>query len=259
MAPTAQGAISAARERARRGRRLIAVPRSPDPRRFDHFAVEYDFAASCWRDHRFFVERLPERRRAALDIGCGSGGLVEAIAPHFDHVRGVDLSEPLLEIARAKRARPNVEYVLGDAERLEGMTSPVAEGWDLIVTHTMLHHVRTPERLAARFASLLAPGGRLLVVDNVSWTEAIPRIVFLVSPWLSLPGHVRAHGWRDAWRLHRFALSKPWIDHLVSDRYFTEARFRARYGESLPGAKMQRDGVFMQLEWSAPSRSEVSA
>jgi SAM-dependent methyltransferase len=222
-----------------------------DPQSFDHFAVEYDFAATLWRDHTFFLDRLPTRRRRALDLGCGSGGLVEALAPHFEHVLGIDISEPLLQIARQKRAISNVEYRHGDAETFEGIgPSEQAQGFDLIVSHTMLHHLRDQVATVAGLVELLAPGGRILLVDNVSWTSALPRVVFLISPWRGLPASVREYGWANAYRLLRFSLSKKWVDHLVSDRYLTEQVFRQKYGAALPGACMERRSVFMQLEWA---------
>jgi SAM-dependent methyltransferase len=214
-----------------------AVRETPDePRRFDRFAAEYDFAARCWRDHAFFLDRLPPRRRSALDVGCGSGGLAEALTLHFDDVRGVDLCEPLLDIARARCRRPSLEYVRGDAERAEGLSPPTSGGWDLIVSHTLLHPVADPPALAAQLASFLAPGGRLLLVDHVSWRAALPRIVFAIGADEPAGRRARARG-GDAGRSLRFGRSRPWLDPLSSDRSFTEPQFRARYGAALPGAR----------------------
>ena len=179
---------------------------------------------------------------------------MEALAPHFERVRGVDISEPLLEIARTQRALPNIEYAYGNAETFEGIAHPSeSDGYDLIVSHTMLHHLRDPAAAAARLATLLAPEGRLLLVDNVSWTDALPRIVFHIGAWRRWPGSLRAYGWKNAARLHRFSLSKDWLDHLTSDRYLTEAGFRAQYGAVLPGAVMTKMSVFMRVDWQAPT------
>jgi hypothetical protein len=101
----------------------------------------------------------------------------------------------------------------------------------------------------AGLVELLAPGGRIVLVDNVSWASAIPRIVFLLSPWLGLRSSVREHGWANACRLLPFSLSKKWVDHLVSDRYLTEQGFRHKYGAALPGVRMEKRSVFMHLEW----------
>lgn len=226
-----------------------------DPQSFDaSFAVEYDFMATLTRDHAFFLERLPARRRRALDVGCGSGGLVECLAPCFEHVHGVDISEPLLEIARAKRALPNVSYGYGDADTFAGIepAGPDADtdGYDLIVSHTMCHHLKQPPTSVRRLASMLAPGGRLLVVDNISWTDAIPRPVFWIGPFRGLPGWIRRFGAKDALRLFRFSLSKRWVDHLCSDRLMTETGFRHAYGGVLPDAVFTKFHVFMGIEWT---------
>jgi SAM-dependent methyltransferase len=235
---------------------------SPDPQSFDRLAVEFDFLATLSRDHSFFLDRLPQRRRYALDVGCGGGGLVAALAPHFEHVRGADVSEPMLDIARSKRGLPNVEYALGDGDAFAGIEPssrpPDWEGYDLIVTHTMLHHVADSAATASRLAALLAPGGRLLLVDNVSWTDAVPRIVFLISPWRSLLAEIAKHGLRDALRIFRFTRSKAWVDHLVSDRYLTAPQFREQYSAALPGAEFSSWSVFMGAAWEAPSQPAVS-
>ncbi|MFJ7199733.1 MULTISPECIES: class I SAM-dependent methyltransferase [unclassified Streptomyces] len=80
-----------------------------DPQPFDRCALDYGH----------FVSLLPEQDTAwllglglkgnrALDAGCGSGHTDEALADSFEEVVGLDLSAPLLKIAKAKRARSKV-------------------------------------------------------------------------------------------------------------------------------------------------------
>jgi len=226
-----------------------AVGAERDPQSFDRLAEEYDFAASLERRPDFFVDNLPARRRRALDVGCGTGILALELARHFESVLAVDVSEPMLAIARLRRLAPNVEYRRADAERLE-----VEGEFDAIVSHTTFHHLTDPRATLARLRRALAPAGRLLLVDNVARRPALPRHVFVIGALLGFPATLRDHGLRAAWRLLRFRLSRPWLEHLLSDRYLSEERFRALFGAELPGARFERMGVFMSLVWEAPAR-----
>ena len=66
-------------------------------------------------------------------------------------------------IAREKFPQENVRFVCGDAE-----TAPLGEGFDAIVIYNAFPHFPDPERLVARLAALLAPGGRLTVAHGSS-------------------------------------------------------------------------------------------
>ena len=49
--------------------------------------------------------------RRAVDFGCGVGRMTEALARHYGHVTGVNISEEMVRLARQMRRSPNVEYV----------------------------------------------------------------------------------------------------------------------------------------------------
>ncbi|MEU1785022.1 class I SAM-dependent methyltransferase [Streptomyces sparsogenes] len=100
--------------------------------------------------------------RRALDAGCGSAHAVEALADSFEEVVGLDLSAPLIEIARAKRARPNVRYVVEDLFGLKD-----EDGFDLVPSHTMLHHLEDCRAGLEHLKSLVRPGGTVALIDNV--------------------------------------------------------------------------------------------
>ena len=104
----------------------------------------------------------PAARRSALDFGCGIGRLSQALAGHFDHVYGVDISSKMIELARQhNRQGARVEYVCNPAAELKRF----ADGSiDMVYSWITLQHVRP--RYAARymeeFLRVLAPGGLLL-------------------------------------------------------------------------------------------------
>lgn len=96
------------------------------------------------------------------DLGCGTGQITEAVAPHVRRVLAVESSPAMLEAARARLgSTPNVELRQGDLLAL-----PVDDGaLDVALLYLVLHHMPDPPRVLAEAARALVPGGRLLVVD----------------------------------------------------------------------------------------------
>jgi ubiquinone/menaquinone biosynthesis C-methylase UbiE/DNA-binding transcriptional ArsR family regulator len=109
------------------------------------------------------LEKAPHWRRL-LDIGCGAGRMLELLAPRAETAIGVDLSPAMLGVARAqleKAGRRNVQLRQGDIYAL-----PVdGDSVDLAVVHQVLHYLDNPARALREAARVLAPGGRLVVVD----------------------------------------------------------------------------------------------
>jgi ubiquinone/menaquinone biosynthesis C-methylase UbiE len=99
-----------------------------------------------------------------LDIGTGTGRLLELLAPRVTTALGVDASRAMLALARTRLARPGLSHCavrLADMYRL-----PLGDaGFDLVVLHMVLHHAEDTASVLAEAARVLRPGGRLIVVD----------------------------------------------------------------------------------------------
>ena len=102
-----------------------------------------------------------------LDVGTGTGRMIELFAAHSDHFVAVDNNTEMLRLARAKLANMDaksaakVEIMLGDFNAL-----PIGDaGFDTILFHQVLHYAQHPERVISEAARVLAPAGRLVVVD----------------------------------------------------------------------------------------------
>jgi ArsR family transcriptional regulator len=96
------------------------------------------------------------------DLGCGTGALLSTLAQSVERVIGVDSSDEMLAAARARTADlDNVELRRGT---LEGL--PIdATTLDAATMMLVLHHLPSPGVAIAEAARVLAPGGRLLIVD----------------------------------------------------------------------------------------------
>lgn len=104
------------------------------------------------------------RRRAVLDLGTGTGRMLQKIAPQFERAVGVDANHAMLAVARAnleKAGLSRVELRQGDIYAL-----PFARGsFDLVIIHQVLHFLDDPARAVREAAAMLAPGGTLIIVD----------------------------------------------------------------------------------------------
>ncbi|HEX8443894.1 MAG TPA: metalloregulator ArsR/SmtB family transcription factor [Allosphingosinicella sp.] len=98
-----------------------------------------------------------------IDIGTGTGRMIELFGRAARRALGVDRSPEMLRLARAKLAQAGIASELrqGDMYAL-----PVATGSaDTVLLHQVLHYAQQPAAAVAEAARLLGTGGRLLIVD----------------------------------------------------------------------------------------------
>ena len=99
-----------------------------------------------------------------VDIGTGTGRMIELLGHAAETVVGIDRSPEMLRLARVKIAGAG----LAGAELRQGdmYALPLGDAAaDTIILHQVLHYAQAPAAAIAEAARLLAPGGRLLVVD----------------------------------------------------------------------------------------------
>ncbi|MCX8475433.1 MAG: metalloregulator ArsR/SmtB family transcription factor [Sphingomonas sp.] len=99
-----------------------------------------------------------------IDIGTGTGRMLELFAPLARHALGIDRSSEMLRLARAKlseRGLANAELRQADLYAL-----PLADGGaDAAILHHVLHFAQQPGAAIGEAARVLSDGGRLLIVD----------------------------------------------------------------------------------------------
>jgi ArsR family transcriptional regulator len=108
------------------------------------------------------VDVGPSRRM--IDIGTGTGRMLELFAERFEWSDGVDMSHRMLTVARANLERAGVGNV--NVRQADAQALPFEDGCaDLVTIHQVLHFIDEPERVLAEAARVLRPGGHLLIVD----------------------------------------------------------------------------------------------
>jgi ubiquinone/menaquinone biosynthesis C-methylase UbiE/DNA-binding MarR family transcriptional regulator len=111
------------------------------------------------------LDALGERPiRALVDLGTGTGRMLQLLAPRAGRAVGLDASHAMLAVARAnleKAGLNRIELRQGD---IYAPPFP-RNGFDLVVIHQVLHYLDDPTRAIREAARLVAPGGRILVVD----------------------------------------------------------------------------------------------
>ena len=101
---------------------------------------------------------------ALLDIGTGTGRLIELLDGRFARAVGIDQSHEMLSIARANLDRSKIGNVQVRHGDIYSLNLP-RDSFDLITIHQVLHYLDDPARALREATRVLRPGGRLLITD----------------------------------------------------------------------------------------------
>ena len=108
---------------------------------------------------------LPDRSvDDLLDVGTGTGRMLELFGPRIARGVGVDLSREMLAVARAHLERAGLRHCHVRQADMYQLPFPSAS-FDAVLVHQVLHYAETPGDAVAEAARVLRPGGRLLVID----------------------------------------------------------------------------------------------
>jgi len=157
---------------ARDGERLATVKRARAERAQAYFSRN----ASEWDELRRLhvsdadVEAAllrilgPDNVDALLDLGTGTGWILQLLEQSYRRAVGIDASRDMLAVARANLDKAGI--VKASVRHGDIFNLPLEAGdFDLITIHQVLHFLDEPERAIAEAARVLRPGGRLAIVD----------------------------------------------------------------------------------------------
>ncbi|MDB9453524.1 class I SAM-dependent methyltransferase [Dolichospermum circinale] len=135
---------------------------------FDRWANSYDWTFPSFIYQAIHKRLLSQVELSAnanvLDLGCGTGRLLNRLANQFPEITGtgLDLSPQMLRVARQNnRHRPRLIYLEGNAENL-----PFVEGqFDAVFNTISFLHYPQPDQVLKEVARVLSPGGKFYLVD----------------------------------------------------------------------------------------------
>ena len=148
-----------------------------------------DFATTYAKKHKKMVEKFGHEYTAKLrsrgfergrimDVGCGSGGTAIVLANNLPHaeVYGIDLSQPLLDIAkvssRLSDLHDRVKFESADVHNI-----PYEQhSFDVVLSINMVHLVEDPVQMLNEMARILAPNGVVFIADlRRSWLALLEK------------------------------------------------------------------------------------
>ena len=122
---------------------------------------------------------VPAGCELAVDLGCGTGSVLEHLLRGARGVVGVDGSPRMLDMARRRfsavpQADARVSLRIGELDHL-----PLRDGEaDFACINLVLHHLSSPLTALKEIRRILRPGGRLLVADFDKHTEESMREIY---------------------------------------------------------------------------------
>ena len=141
-------------------------------RYWDDFAAEYDSypdhglldsdTRSAWKD--LLRTGLPTTPSVVADLACGTGTMSVLMAELGHRVSGVDLSAEMVRLAQAKAA-PHGSAI--DVQQGDAGDPPFEPGtFDVVFARHILWTLPDPTEALRRWAALLRPGGRMVLVEG---------------------------------------------------------------------------------------------
>lgn len=132
---------------------------------FNEWAKTYDtnfgnyFLKKAQKDS---ISMISKENFSALDVSCGTGeGLLMLREKTKGKIRGVDISEEMLKIAKQKISEKNIELKKASVEKLPYED----ETFDVVISTEAFHHYPNPDKAISEMNRVLKKGGELIITD----------------------------------------------------------------------------------------------
>ena len=144
---------------------------------------------------RYVAERVALADATVLDVGCGGGLLSEAMAKAGAAVTGIDLAPNLLKAARLHGLESGVKVDYRETS-VEALADAQPGSFDAVTCMEMLEHVPDPSAIVRACATLLKPGGRLLL-STLNRTPAAFALAIVGAEYVARLLPKGTHRYRD--------------------------------------------------------------
>ena len=94
----------------------------------------------------FIKNRIDLKDKTLIDVGCGGGLLCENLAEHSKEVKGIDMSNEAIEIAKTRQILKNLKIDYEEIA-LEGLLKKSKKKYDVLTCMELVEHVPDPEKL----------------------------------------------------------------------------------------------------------------
>ena len=118
-----------------------------------------------------------------LEFGCGTGGTAIIHAPYVKHIRAIDFSSNMIEIAKAKAEAENIKNITFEQSNIDELN--LSDGaLDVVLGMSILHLLANKEEVIRKVHRMLKPGGIFVsstacLGDSMNWFKFIsPMLIF---------------------------------------------------------------------------------
>ncbi|MCP5144766.1 MAG: class I SAM-dependent methyltransferase [Gammaproteobacteria bacterium] len=111
--------------------------------------------------YQFKLKKTQEYLRPdlqVLEFGCGTGSTAIVHSPFVNQILAVDCSQNMIDIARDKAAKSNVDNITFQVDTIEALQAP-AESFDVVMGQSILHLVEDKDAVIKKVFELVKPGG----------------------------------------------------------------------------------------------------
>ena len=203
---------------------------SQSPKFWDRIAARY--AKAPIRDEAVYNEKLEITQRYlssemnVMEFGCGTGTTAIAHAPFVAQYLAVDLSSKMLEFAQSKAKAAGITNLSFKQMAIEDFVDE-ANQFDVVMAHSVLHLLESPQDAIAKVYKLLKPGG-IFVTSTACVGEgsSVFKVLLPFGRFLRLIPHVCI------------------FDRQTLESYFTDAGFAVEFQRP----KVKKEAAFIILK-----------
>jgi len=192
--------------------------------------------------HRWVLRRLPRHVPRVLDVGCGTGNLVRAMARRAGVAAGIDPDLDIIALGREHSPdHPNATFDVLDLLDVPGQSE-----YDVVTAIAVVHHLPLDAALR-RMRSLLAPGGTIVIVGCYRAATRSDHLLDVIA----IPANLILGLLKSARAVEAsVAMTAP-----TATPQSTLAEVRAVAADVLPGARIRRRLFWRySLVYRAPKR-----